>query len=63
MIFYFALGVEAIIFIALTLYTNSICYKHGIWDGAFNHFLSYVQKQMRYYDPHRAAKILDEGKE
>lgn len=34
-------------------------YKYGIWEGAFNHFLPVVKKEMMYYDEHRAKQILD----
>ena len=37
-------------------------YRQGIWDGAFNHFLPVVKKEMLFYDRCRATKIFeDEG--
>lgn len=34
-----------------------MCYNHGIWDGAFNHFLPIVREQMLRYDERRANAI------
>ncbi len=50
---------EACVFFVLIFYLNRVNYRCGIWDGAFNHFLPVVQKEMLLYDEHRARKILD----
>ena len=42
----------------LLLYVAHVRYEHGIWDGAFNHFLPHVQKAMRAYDDHRTDLTL-----
>lgn len=36
-----------------------MCYRHGIWDGAFNHFLPIVKQEMLRYAPHRAKEIFE----
>ena len=46
------------VLLVLMLWTNRTAYRHGIWDGAFNHFLPVVQKEMLYYDRDRATKLL-----
>ena len=43
------------------VYIQHFSYVRGIWDGAFNQFLPFVQEQMHLYDPHRAAIILGEA--
>ena len=57
------LYVEAGVFLALIVYLNRVNYRCGIWDGAFNHFLPIVQKEMRFYDARRASLILDKKDE
>jgi hypothetical protein len=42
----------------VSIYLQRVAYRHGIWDGAFNHFLPNVQREMRYYDRHKADAIL-----
>jgi hypothetical protein len=54
------LVVESVIFLVLLVWTRRMAYRHGIWDGAFNHFLRVVQVEMLYYDPHRAKTMLKE---
>ncbi|KAB7788022.1 hypothetical protein [Methylorubrum populi] len=53
------------VWLAILLVTNGMMllsahlrYKHGIWDGAFNHFIPHVQKAMREYDDRRTDMIL-----
>lgn len=41
------------------LYSSHLSYKHGIWDGAFNQFLPYVQRSIFEYDKYRAQLILN----
>ena len=57
--------VEVFVFLALMKWTNELNYRHGIWDGAFNHFLPVVRREMIYYDERRAKQIFgaeyDEG--
>ncbi len=48
---------EAVLFLILMHWTRTMAYNHGIWDGAFNHFLPHVRKQMLYYDERRAKEI------
>jgi hypothetical protein len=43
----------------LIVWVRSMAYRHGIWDGAFNHFLPIVRREMFYYDKHRAKIIFD----
>jgi hypothetical protein len=47
------------VFLILLFWIRNIAYRHGIWDGAFNHFLPVVQREMYSYDEHRAAQILE----
>lgn len=47
----------------LLVWLNDMSYRHGIWDGAFNHFLPKVKKEMLFYDKNRAEKIFKEEKE
>lgn len=51
---------QAFIMLALMIWVRNMAYRHGIWDGAFNHFLPSVRREMFYYDKHRANKILKE---
>jgi hypothetical protein len=53
------LGVSVCWLITL-VWVRNMAYRHGIWDGAFNQFLPIVQREMRWYAPHRAAEILGE---
>ena len=53
------LAVEAGAFLVFCIYINRINYRHGIWDGAFNHFLPVVQREMLFYDERRARLILE----
>ena len=39
---------------------NRVSYRHGIWDGAFNHFLPAVRKEMMFYDKFRAERIFEQ---
>ena len=34
-----------------------MAYRQGIWDGAFNHFLPIVKREMLRYDERRAKMI------
>ena len=43
----------------LMIWSNRIAYRQGIWDGAFNHFLPVVRKEMMFYDKHRAKIIFE----
>jgi hypothetical protein len=45
--------------LALLIWTRSMAYRHGIWDGAFNHFLPVVRREMMFYDEHRAKAIFE----
>ena len=50
------------VWLTLMIWTNRMNYRQGIWDGAFNHFLPVVKKEMLFYDRCRATKIFeDEG--
>ena len=40
------------------VWVRNMAYRHGIWDGAFNHFLPVVRREMLFYDHNRAARIL-----
>ncbi|MDE2472510.1 MAG: hypothetical protein KGL35_28230 [Bradyrhizobium sp.] len=40
------------------IWTRNMAYRHGIWDGAFNHFLPVVRREMLFYDADRARRIL-----
>lgn len=53
------LVVEAVFFLLLNIYLQRVSYRCGIWDGAFNHFLPIVRREMLFYDEHRAKKILE----
>jgi len=33
-------------------------YRHGVWDGAFHHFMPHVIKEMLYYDRPRTIRIM-----
>lgn len=44
--------------LVVMIWTNRMAYRQGIWDGAFNHFLPHVRREMLYYDRHRAVVIL-----
>jgi len=44
--------------LVLLVWIQRMSYRHGVWDGAFNHFMPQVQKEMLYYDRHRATRIL-----
>lgn len=35
-------------------------YRCGVWDGAFNHFLPHVRREMRRYNAHKARAILEQ---
>jgi hypothetical protein len=48
---------EAVGTLVLMIWVQSMAYRHGIWDGAFNHFLPVVRREMLYYDEHRAKMI------
>ena len=45
--------------LALMIWTRNMAYRHGIWDGAFNHFLPVVRREMLFYDERRAKMILE----
>lgn len=51
--------IMAICWLVTLILVRHMAYRHGIWDGAFNHFLPIVQKEMLYYDKHRAKAILE----
>lgn len=55
--------VEAGLFAALLAYLQRVSYRCGIWDGAFNHFLPVVRREMLFYDERRAKLILDKEDE
>lgn len=44
----------------LSIVSQRLAYKHGIWDGAFNQFLPYVRSSILEYDERRGRKILGE---
>lgn len=52
------LAVEAVLWLIVCLWMRGMAYRHGIWDGAFNHFLPIVKKEMLFYDERRAKEIL-----
>lgn len=41
----------------LMIWTSNMAYRQGIWDGAFNHFLPRVRREMLLYDKFRAEEI------
>jgi hypothetical protein len=43
--------------LALLFVSRRMAYRHGIWDGAFNHFLPIVRREMLFYDKRRAEAI------
>ncbi len=47
-----------VLWLIVSIWMRNIAYRHGIWDGAFNHFLPFVREQMKYYDEDRAKRIL-----
>ncbi len=55
--------VEAAVFVALLVYLQRVSYRCGIWDGAFNHFLPIVRREMLFYDERRAKQIFDKEDE
>lgn len=45
----------------ITLFWHGrMAYRHGIWDGAFNHFLPIVKREMLFYDERRAKMIFED---
>jgi hypothetical protein len=54
------LVVASFVWLALLVWTRDMAYRHGIWDGAFNHFLPVVRGEMLFYDRHRAASIFEQ---
>ena len=52
------LPVEALAFMAACIYLNRVSYRCGVWDGAFNHFLPVVRREIMFYDPLRGAQLL-----
>ena len=62
--FYLTIASTSLIWIVLAIYYAEMRYKQGVWDGAFNHFLPHVRREMFAYDKHRAAAIFkSEGEE
>lgn len=53
------LAAASVGWLATMIWTRNMAYRHGIWDGAFNHFLPIVRKEMIFYDERRAAEILE----
>ena len=53
--------ITSAVWCALLIVVRRTAYKCGIWDGAFNQFLPHVRREMRSYDPHRAAEILGDA--
>ena len=54
---------EAWGFVILMIWTRSRAYRAGIWDGAFNHFLPVVKREMLFYDKARAEAVFAREKE
>lgn len=52
--------IEFAVWAVVCIFMQRMAYRHGIWDGAFNHFLPIVKREMYYYDEHRAKKILED---
>lgn len=50
------------LWVVLVGWTNRMSYRHGIWDGAFNHFLPRVRQEMLYYDKFQAERIFAQEK-
>jgi hypothetical protein len=57
--FWFWITFELAIMFWLMVWVRYMAYRHGIWDGAFNHFLPVVRKEMLFYDEHRAKAIFE----
>lgn len=45
--------------LVLMIWMQRMAYRHGIWDGAFNHFLPIVRREMLFYDKRRAEQIFE----
>lgn len=50
---------EAFGMLGLMVWSRNMAYRHGIWDGAFNHFLPIVRREMLFYDERRAKIIFE----
>lgn len=50
------------VWLALMIWLQRMAYRHGIWDGAFNHFLPTVRREMLFYDKRRAEDIFEREK-
>ena len=53
-------AVASLGWLVILVWVQRTAYRHGIWDGAFNHFLPIVQREMRFYDARRAEIILSQ---
>lgn len=51
------LVVMSFLWLVALVWVQRLAYRHGIWDGAFNHFLPVVRREMLFYDRHRAEAI------
>lgn len=50
---------EALGMLALMIWTRNMAYRRGIWDGAFNHFLPVVRREMLFYNEPRAKAVFE----
>ncbi|MFZ1008845.1 MAG: hypothetical protein WAN65_18545 [Candidatus Sulfotelmatobacter sp.] len=50
-------------FLVVLIWHGRMAYRHGIWDGAFNHFLPIVRREMLFYDKRRAEMIFESEKQ
>lgn len=53
------LALEGFVSLGLLIWVRNMAYRHGVWDGAFNHFLPIVRREMLFYDAHRARAIFE----
>lgn len=56
---WFWMMVGLVVMFVLMIWVRNMAYRHGIWDGAFNHFLPVVRKEMLFYDEHRAKAMFE----
>jgi hypothetical protein len=50
------------VFFVVLIWHGRMTYRHGIWDGAFNHFLPVVRREMLFYDKRRAEMIFEQDR-
>lgn len=53
------LVVVSFVYLIILVWHGRMSYRHGIWDGAFNHFLPIVKEEMMRYDSFRTKRIFE----